>query len=248
MNINEFKVKILGIVATPIREGNTQFIVEEALRMAEKEGPVETEVIHLDDYQIGYCKGCEGCLKRVHMVQKKVGMDIIPIPVQKYNCSIKDDMELLHSKLLECDGLILGSPVYIATIPAQLKTFLDRCRTFVHDYRLRSKVAQAVTVAFYRNAGEDTALAAMNITLLGLGFIIVGYGASAVSTREGLGILIKESRIAVTEDQLGMRLIRAAGSQVAQYALRLKAGARALKEAGIELREKAMYTVPGDMK
>jgi multimeric flavodoxin WrbA len=248
MNMSELKVKILGIVATPIREGNTQFIVEEALRMAEREGLVETELIHLEDYQIGYCKGCEGCLKRVHMVQKDIGIDVIPIPVQEYNCSIKDDMEILHSKLLECDGLILGSPVYIATIPAQLKTFLDRCRTFVHDYRLRGKVAEALTVAFYRNAGEDTALAAMNITLLGLGFAIVGYGGSAVSTREGLGVLIKGSRIAVTEDQLGMMAIRTVGSQVAQYAVRLKAGDRALKEAGIELREKGMFAVPGDKK
>ena len=248
MDIRDLKVKILGIVATPIKKGNTQFIVNEALRMAEAEGPVETEVIHLEDYQIGYCIGCEGCLRKVHKVQQEVGCDIIPVPIKEYNCTIKDDMEVLHRKLLECDGLILGAPVYIATIPAQLKTFLDRCRTFVHDYRLRGKVAQALTVAFYRNAGEDTALAAMNITLLGLGFTIVGYGGSTVSTREGLGILVRGKRIAVTEDQLGMMLIRTVGSQVAQYALRLKAGTRALKEAGIELREKAMYAVPGSKK
>lgn len=248
MNISDLRVKILGIVATPIRAGNTQFIVEEALRMAEAEGFVETELIHLEDYQIEYCKGCEGCLKRVHKVQNEVGYDVIPVPVQEYNCSIKDDMEILHHKLRECDGLILGAPVYIGTIPAQLKTFLDRCRTFVHDYRLRGKVAQAITVAFYRNAGEDTALATMNITLLGLGFTIVGYGGSTVSTKEGLGILIRETKIAVTKDQLGMKMIRSAGSQVAQYALKLKAGSIALKEAGIELREKAVFGVPRNKK
>lgn len=59
---------------------------------------------------------------------------------------------------------------------------------------------------------------------------------------------MRGKRIAVTEDQLGMMLIRTVGSQVAQYALRLKAGTRALKEAGIELREKAMYAVPGSKK
>ena len=73
MDINTLKVKVLGIVGTPIKNGNCQYILEEALRTARETGFAETELIHLQDYRIEYCIGCEGCLKRVHQLQKKIG-------------------------------------------------------------------------------------------------------------------------------------------------------------------------------
>ena len=60
--------------------------------------------------------------------------------------------------MLEADAILLVAPVYIASLPGQMKTFIDRCRIFVHDFRLRGKVAAPLTVAFFRNAGEDTTL------------------------------------------------------------------------------------------
>jgi multimeric flavodoxin WrbA len=245
MNSADLRVKILGIVGTPIRGGNCQYLIEEALRVAEGEGPVETEIVHLQDYRIEYCIGCEGCLRRVHKVQKQVGFDVVPVPVQEYNCGIKDDMEVLHRKMLEADGIILGAPVYIATVPGQVKTFIDRSRTFVHDYRLRGKVAAPLTVAFYRNAGEDTALQAMTLSLLAIGLTVVTYGGSAVSTRDGAGIPIRETRFAVKEDRMGMVSVRGAASTVAQAALQMKAGKIALAEAGIGVKPKSMFSVPG---
>ena len=113
---------------------------------------------------------------------------------------------------------------------------IHRCRTFVHDFRLRGKVATPLTVAFYRNAGEDTALQMMALSLLALGLTLVSFGASAVSTREGLGIPIRETRFAVKEDLVGMTLMNMAATQVAQAALQMKAGRRALEEAGISIR------------
>jgi len=153
MNPDDLKVKILGIVGTPIKGGNCQYMLEQALEIVESEGRATTELVHLQDYRIEYCVGCEACLRRVHRLQKKIGFDVIPVPVEDYNCSIKDDMEILHKKMLEADGILLAAPVYIATIPGQVKTFLDRCRTFVHDFRLGGKVAAPLTVAFFRNAG-----------------------------------------------------------------------------------------------
>lgn len=245
MDLRDLKVKILGIVGTPIRGGNCQWMVEEALRVAEGEGPVETELVHLQDYRIEYCIGCEGCLRRVHKLQKTVGPEVIPVPVQGYNCGIKDDMEVLHRKMLEADGILLAAPVYIATIPGQVKTFIDRSRTFVHDYRLRGKVAAPLTVAFYRNAGEDTALQAMTLSLLAIGLTVVTYGGSAVSTREGAGVPIRETRFAVQEDRIGMVAVRATGSALAQAALQMKAGKIALARAGVGLKARSSFSMPG---
>jgi multimeric flavodoxin WrbA len=233
MNPDDLKIKVLGIVGTPIKDGNCQYLLEQALQVVESTGRATTELIHLQDYRIEYCIGCEMCLRRVHKVQKEVGYDIVPVPVKDYNCSIKDDMEILHKKMIEADGILLAAPVYIATVPGQVKTFIDRCRTFVHDFRLHGKVAAPLTVAFYRNAGEDTALQTMALSLLALGLTLVSFGASAVSTKEGLGIPIRETRFAVKEDLVGMTLMNMAATQVAKTTLQMKAGRLALEEAGL---------------
>jgi multimeric flavodoxin WrbA len=245
MNPDDLNVKILGIVGTPIKNGNCQYYLEQALKVVESEGWASTELVHLQDYRIEYCIGCEGCLRRVHKLQKELGFDVIPVPVKDYNCGIKDDMEILHKKMLEAEGIILAAPVYIASIPGQVKTFIDRCRTFVHDFRLRGKVAAPLTVAFFRNAGEDTALQLMALSLMALGLTLVSFGASAVSTREGMGIPIRETRFAVKEDFVGMTLLQAAAIQVAQTALQMKAGKLALEEAGLQVKSKSWAPVSG---
>lgn len=241
----DLNVKILGIVATPIQEGNTRFIVEEALKAAQSEGCVETELLHLENYRIEPCVGCDGCMRRIHKIQKEVGLEVVPVPIKAYNCGIKDDMEILHQKLVESDGVILGTPVYIGSVPGQLKIFIDRCRTFVHDYRLRDKAAGSITVAFYRSAGQDTTLNLMNLSLLALGCTVVSIGASTVSSKEGVGIPIKETRFAAGLDALGMMGVRAIGSQVAQTAIKLKVGKQALEAAGMDIRGRAAFEIPG---
>ncbi|MBW1682454.1 MAG: flavodoxin family protein, partial [Deltaproteobacteria bacterium] len=76
MRPDDLNVKILGIVGTPIKDGNCQYFLERALQAAESVGRVTTELIHLRDYRIEYCAGCESCLRRVHKIQKQVGLDV----------------------------------------------------------------------------------------------------------------------------------------------------------------------------
>ncbi len=244
MNPDDLKVKILGIVGTPIKGGNCQYLLEQALQVVESGGRATTELIHLQDYRIEYCTGCDTCLRRVHKVQKEVGADVVPVPVKDYNCSIQDDMEIIHKKMLEADGILLAAPVYMATVPGQVKTFIDRCRTFVHDLRLRGKVAAPLTVSFFRNTGGDTALQMMNLSLLAMGLTVASFGAVAVSTREGMGIPIRETRFAVKEDLVGMGMMNMAATQLARAALQMKAGSLAMEEAGIDPRTGG-WTPPG---
>ena len=230
MDTKNLKIKILGIAGTPIKNGNCQYQLQEALKLAESTGQALTELVHLGDYKINFCIGCDKCLRKVHKIQAEAGFNVSPVPVKEYNCSIKDGMQELHQKMLDADAIILMSPVYIASIPGQVKTFIDRCRTFVHDFRLQDKVATAMTIGFFRNAGQDTALALMRTSLSALGLNVVSYGSAAVSTKEGLGVPIRETRFAVKEDFAGAVMMDLAIKKLVRTAMQIKAGKMVLEK------------------
>ena len=233
MELKDVKVKVLGIVGTPIKNGNCQYQLEEALKLAEATGQATTELAHLRDYKLKYCIGCEKCMRKIHKIQAEVGFDVTPVPIVGYNCSIKDGLDELHQKMIEADAIILMAPVYIASIPGQVKTFIDRSRTFVHDFRLQDKVATAMTIGFFRNAGQDTALELMRTSLSALGLNVVSYGSAAVSTRDGLGVPIRETRFAVKEDLAGKVMMDIAVKKLVRTAVHIKVGKLALE--GISL-------------
>jgi multimeric flavodoxin WrbA len=103
-------MKVLGIFGSPRRGGNTDILLEEALRGAGKEG-AEVECLHLTDFTITPCKECHGC--------DKTG-----------NCVILDDMQKIYPKLLEADVIILASPIFFYCVTAWTKALIDRCQAF----------------------------------------------------------------------------------------------------------------------
>lgn len=100
-------MKILGIVGSKRKKGNTSYLVQEALEVARKEG-LETELIFLSDYSINSCTGCEGCK-------------------DTFRCIVDDDMQKIYPLLMQADGIILGSPTYWYNVTADMKSFIDRC-------------------------------------------------------------------------------------------------------------------------
>ena len=122
-------MKLLGISASPRKNrSNTLLLLKEVLSGAEKEGE-QSEVVHLCDLKIEFCRHCESCHKNLMV------------------CPIKDDAHLLLNKMLESDGIIFASPVYIDHITGYLKTFLDRSTHFIHCQRLLGKYVGAVATA-----------------------------------------------------------------------------------------------------
>ena len=131
-------MKVLGIVCSPRRAGNTEILVGEALASAKDSG-ADVELVTLAGKNIAPCDGCESCIKTG-------------------KCRIEDDMQEIYSKLLEADGTIFGSPVYFWSVTAQAKALIDR--TYVlyasgERRRLRNKVAGVVVVA--RRSGTSHA-------------------------------------------------------------------------------------------
>ncbi len=128
-------MKVLGIVCSPRKTGNTEVLVKEALDSAHKLG-AEIEMIKVSDVNIMPCDGCETC--------EITG-----------ECKIEDDMQGIYTKLLQSDGIIIGSPVYWWGLTAQAKIIIDRTFVFRKGRRLRNKVAGAVVVA--RQVGASNA-------------------------------------------------------------------------------------------
>lgn len=129
-------MKVLGVVCSPRLDGNTQILVQEALRAAAEAG-AETELYLAGQKNIAPCDGCESC--------QSTG-----------ECLIGDDMEELCAKLLAADGIIFGSPVYYWSVSAQAKVVIDRMFRFRQRRDLTGKVAGALVVA--RTRGESSAL------------------------------------------------------------------------------------------
>ena len=122
-------MKILGISASPRKnKSNTLLLLKEAFSAIEKKG-YQTELVHLCDLRIEFCRHCETC--------HKIIMD----------CPIKDDANRLIRKILESDGIIFASPVYIDHITGYLKTFFDRSTHFIHCLRLLGKYTAAVATS-----------------------------------------------------------------------------------------------------
>jgi multimeric flavodoxin WrbA len=100
-------MKVLGIGASPREGGNTDTLIERALEGARREG-AEGEVVFLRDLELGFCQGCGECTLGGRCVQM-------------------DGMQELYRKLDEAERIILGTPVYMNNLSAQMKTFADRC-------------------------------------------------------------------------------------------------------------------------
>jgi multimeric flavodoxin WrbA len=120
---------------------------------------VEMEIINLGSYRLKTCIGNLKCLLR-----------------EPYECiQVDDDLQVLQQKFEDADGYIFSIPVYIHSVPAILKNFMDRCTNWIHVYPLIGKYAAVVStlLAPAVNAEEFT-MALMREWLEGLGVCISG--------------------------------------------------------------------------
>ena len=103
---------------------------------------IETEIIHVGNKDIRGCIGCRKC--------KETG-----------KCVFDDLVNEVAPKLVKCDGIVLGSPVYYASANGTLISFLDRLfYSSSAAYDLRMKVGTAVVSA--RRAGTTATFDELN--------------------------------------------------------------------------------------
>jgi len=124
-------MKVLGIVCSPRKGGNTEIMMEEVLVGARNAG-AETELWTVASKYIVACDGCRSCFK-------KGG-----------KCHVKDDIQELYPKIIEAGGIIWGTPVYFSTLTAHALTVMHRMYCLVHQDIMVDKIAAGIVVG----AGE----------------------------------------------------------------------------------------------
>lgn len=111
--------KVIGILGSPLTDGNTALLLDQALKGAGDAGcTVEKIVVASLDFQacqeMMFCKEHETCI-----------MD--------------DDMQEIYPKFRELEGLIVATPVMTMGIPGKLKSFIDRFQVFFMAKYMRKK-------------------------------------------------------------------------------------------------------------
>ena len=127
-------MKIIGINSSPKgNESNTLQLVKSVLKGAESEG-AETELVDLYKLHIEYCTGCGACYATGE-------------------CPLFDDFTDLFDRIMNSDGIVLGAPNYINSVPAPMKAFFDRLSDAIHCQMLTGKFGCSVCTA--GGSGED---------------------------------------------------------------------------------------------
>lgn len=103
-------MKVLGIMGSPRMGGNTDVLMDEALRGAREAGAFAEKIV-VDELEIAPCAEFNGCTKTG-------------------DCVIRDDMDEIYEGLDEADAVIIGAPIFFYGLPAQLKALVDRCQVF----------------------------------------------------------------------------------------------------------------------
>lgn len=119
-------MKVLFMNGSPHPNGNTYIALHEMEKIFDKEG-IESEIIQIGNKDIRGCIACRSCVKNG-------------------KCVFDDMVNEIALKFEECDGLVVGSPVYYASANATLIAFLTRL-FFSTGFDKTMKVGAAVVAA-----------------------------------------------------------------------------------------------------
>jgi multimeric flavodoxin WrbA len=133
-------MKVVAFNGSPRRNGNTKILIETIFSVLEKE-EIETEIIQLGNKLVHGCTACAKCKE-----------------IQNGRCHIKNDhLNFCIEKMIEADGIIIGSPVYFADVTTEVKALIDIAGYVVraNGHLLKRKVGAGI-VAVRRGGALPT--------------------------------------------------------------------------------------------
>ena len=191
-------MKVVAFNGSGRKDGNTAMLIRRVLSVLEAEG-IETELIQLAGEQIRGCNACRTCFS-----------------TKNNRCIIEDDnVNAYIQKMVEADGIILGSPVYFSMMSPELKALIDRAGyvALANDYVFKRKVGAAVVAV--RRAGAIPTFDAINH------FFLISQMIIPASTYWNVGFGRKKGDVAGDEE--GMRTMENLGKNMAWLIKKLKA-------------------------
>lgn len=149
-------MKVLGINGSARKDSHTTRLMKYIFEELNKEG-IETKLITLYDKKINPCHACWACQGRK-------------------NCVYQDDFHDVFNQMMEADGMILGSPVYMANISSSMQALLERAAVVLdmNKENLSMKYKVGASIVSLRRGGGLNAVDAMNHFFLNHEMIVVG--------------------------------------------------------------------------
>ncbi|RJS74818.1 hypothetical protein CW710_00755 [Candidatus Bathyarchaeota archaeon] len=129
--------RVLGILGCGRKDGYTIRVLKAVLEGASSVEGVDTELIHLLNYEFGSCTSCYECIRSA-----------------EHRCVLRDDMGgdgRLWKKVEDANGMVLASPVHMWSADALTHLFMERLYPFVWSGRLIGM--PVVTLAVASNQG-----------------------------------------------------------------------------------------------
>jgi len=183
-------MKVVAFNGSPRKNGNTALMIGEVFKVLEKEG-IECELVQIGGKLIRGCQACGKCRE-----------------FQNTKCIFDDDIvNECIAKMVEADGIIIGSPTYFAALNAETKALIDRAGyvTRGNGVLLKHKVGAAVTAV--RRAGALNVFQAINNFFLISEMMVPGSSYWNL----GIGREIGE----VHDDEEGMKTMEILGTNMA---------------------------------
>ena len=104
-------MNVIAVNGGPRRDWNTGTLLKSALEGAESVG-AQTKSVHLYDLTYKGCTSCFSCKRKGNTTE---GL-----------CAMRDDLRDVLADVLECDVLLLGSPIYFGDVTGETRSFLER--------------------------------------------------------------------------------------------------------------------------
>lgn len=201
-------MKVLMINGSPNREGCTYTALSEVAKTLEKHG-IESEIVYVGNKDIRGCIGCRKC--------KETG-----------KCVFNDLVNEVAPKFAECDGLVIGSPVYFASANGTLVSFIDRL-FYSSSVDKTMKVGAAVVSA--RRGGCSATFDELNKY-----FTISGMPIASSQYWNSVHGYTPEQ---VRQDEEGMQVMRTLGNNMAFL---MKSIALGKEKFGLPQKEEHIFT------
>jgi multimeric flavodoxin WrbA len=191
-------MKVVAINGSARRDGNTAILLRHVLGQLEAEG-IETELVQLAGKPL---RGCIACYKCFENKNRRCAVDT-------------DGANDLIAKVLEADGILLGSPTYFADVTAELKAFIDRAGLVAkaNEDMFRRKVGAAVVAV--RRGGAIHAFDSMNHFFFISQMVVPG----SIYWNMGFGL----EKGDVSSDEEGVRTMTTLGQNMAWVLKKLNA-------------------------
>ena len=154
-------MKILAICGSPHKNGNTYSV----LKTIEAEYPdIEFNTLMLNEVDLKQCLGCYGCVR-----------------LGEEKCPLEDDRDMIIQEMLEADGVVFPSPVYVNFVSALMKGFLERVGYEGHRPRFYGKFAMVIAVCGMFGAKEANKY--MSDIAISFGFDVVSSLELQIATK-----------------------------------------------------------------